>query len=155
MKKINKKIIISIFILIILIIFGFTYFSNISNQNNTIEVGTTKFILPNGYKYVGISDLNAVAIDNGSNTIYLSEINDSNVTKYVNDYEKIIKEKNQTMIIQNITHNNIIYYKSVNFNSPNTTHYWFVKNNKTYSVFAYDGNTALEEIVFNFYDNMS
>lgn len=117
--------------------------------DSKIKVGDTDFKLPDGYHEGKMNKFGAVNITNGTNSIFLFEQDDANIQKYINNYKKEIQKQNQSMTIKNFTIDNIVIYKTNNNNNPNTIHYWFVKNNKTYDVYTWDGNKDMDSIVIN------
>lgn len=150
MKKSSIFIFLAIILLIIIVGFiGYNVF-NTSNQDNTIKVGKTTFYLPGGF-YEGSSDDSGVMnITNGENTIFLSEYNDTNIQKHIEDYEIYIANKNQTMEVNNFTIDNIVIYRTDNIDNPNNVHYWFTKNNNTYEVYKWDNNDNMDSLVIQF-----
>lgn len=143
----KKSIIFVLIIIILLLIVGFMGYNLINNNKpstpETVLVGTSNFTLPDGY-YVGKSnnygDLN---ITNGKISIFLLEYPDGNLSKYVVNYENSI---NQSVVLTNFTYNNIVVFKGTPSIQSNTVHYWYVCNNKTYSVYSWDYNN-IDDIV--------
>jgi len=147
------KIILSVIIIILLII-GFFLVGNLSTQN-TVKVGDANFLLPEGYKEEGINKYGALTLTNGTNNIYILEHDTDNVNTYVSEYKQVVKNKNETMTIENMTINNTIFYKTNNTNNPEVTHYWFVKNGNTFEIYKYDKNSEFESSVIYLYNHMT
>ena len=144
-------IILTIFLLLVI---GFLLFNNLTAQN-TVSVGDANFLLPEGYKENGVNKFGALTITNGKNEIYIIEQNDANVNKYILEYNNVVKHKNETMSIENVTINNTMFYKSKNINTPEVVHMWFVKNGKTYEIYKYDNNSKFEDEVIYLHNHMT
>lgn len=141
-------------IIFLLIIMGFLLFNNFSTQN-TVKVGDANFLLPNGYKEDGVNKFGALTITNGTNQFYIIKHDDSNVSRHISEYEKLVKEKNESMTIKNITMSNTIFYKTNNIDNPQVVHYWFVKNGNTYEIYKYNENNEFESQVMYLYNHMT
>ena len=115
-------------------------------SSQQITVGNTKFILPEGYHHSNPNDFGAESITNNIHTTFLTEYNGTNITKYVEDYQKFIKTQNQTMNVENFTIDNITLYKTVNIDNPHTIHYFFVANGNTFDVYTWDGDNNIGSI---------
>lgn len=142
-------------IIILLLIIGFLLFNNFSTQNSTVKIGDAVFTLPNGYKEDGVNEYGALTITNGTNSIYLVEHNDKDISKHVSEYENVTNYKNETMRIENFTMNNTLFYKTNNVDNPNTVHIWFVKNNNTYDIYKFDKNSKFQDSVMYLYNHMA
>lgn len=143
----KKSYLIIIIIIVIILILGFCIYSDLFNQK--IKVGTTNFNMPNGYHEGALNEFGAINITNGTNSIFLFENNDDDIIKYVNSYEEHINDLNQTMDIINFTIDNIQIFKTNNKDNPTTVHYWFVKNNKTYDIYTWEGNEEIDSIILD------
>ncbi len=142
----NKLLI--ILIIVILFLSGFYAYNELSNS--TIKIGDTTFNIPEGYHESTPNHLGAVNITNGNTSIFLSVYNDTNILKHANDYKKLLEKDNQTAIISNYTIGGAQIYKSTIIDLPNCVHYWFIKNNKTYDFYTWDGNKDVERIIIEF-----
>ncbi|MBQ2832677.1 hypothetical protein [Methanobrevibacter sp.] len=145
-----KSILFVIIIVILLVIIGFMGLNMINNSTNstqeTVLVGSSNFTLPEGYHEGESNSYGDVNITNGEISIFLLEYHDSDLNKHIGDYNNSINDENQTLSLTNFTYNNIMVYKAINNAHPNTVHYWYVCNNKTYSIYSWDyGN--LDDIV--------
>ena len=146
MSKISKKIVIIVLAIVaLLLIVNFTIINPI-NTENKVTVGSTNFILPEGYIQGDTNTFDAVNITNGTNTVFISESDDDNITKVVRSYRKNIENKGQTMTVDRFHMDNYIFYKTNNVDNPGNIHYFFEKNNKVYDVYCWDGNADLGSI---------
>lgn len=149
----KKWFLIILLCLLIICIGAFVYNEN-SNKNNKFQVGSTNFELPKGYVVGSSNEFNGVNITDGKYTIFLVEHNDTNVTKYIKEYENVVKNKNRTMYITNSTVDGILIYKTNNIDSPENVHYWTVKNGKTYEIYKWDENPKMESIVVDLFKTL-
>ena len=139
----NKSIFFVLIIIILLLIVGLMgynlLFNNTKNSTSeTIIVGSANFTLPNGYSKGTPNTYGDLNITNGKISIFLLEYPDNNVRKHIEDYENI-NGGNQSLVLSNFTYNGIVVFKGINDHS-NTVHYWYVYNNKTYSIYSWDYN---------------
>lgn len=149
----DKKYIVIIIVIIFLAIIGFSFLNKSPVQVESFDVGSAKFILPDGYHVGNSNDSNKVNITNGVNSIQLIEYKDKQITKHVENYEHYIINQNGTVKTENFTIDNVTIYKSVNEKYPNIVHYWFIKNGKTYEVSKYDANKRMDTMVINLIDS--
>lgn len=140
--------------IILLLLVGSILYDNFSTQH-TVKVCDANFLLPEGYKDDGINKFGALTITNGKNPIYILGHDDSNINKYVGEYERVVKNKNETMTIENTTINNTIVYKTNNINNSDVTHVWFVKNGDTYEIYKYDNNPEFDSLVSYLINHMT
>lgn len=145
----NKKYVLMILIIVILIlIIGFLIYSpNFINQSKTINVGNSNFTMPEGYHMGEKNKFGAVSITNGSNSIFLLENEGTDVQGYIHSYEKILMGKNETMNVTIFNIDNMEIYKAISLNNTNNIHYFFIKNNKTYDIYTWDGNSNMDSTV--------
>lgn len=144
----DKKYILLIFIFVILLILGFfIYSSNTLNRSDVIQVGTTNFTMPEGYHIGEKNTFGAISITNESNTIFLLENNGTNVQGYIDIYRKILIDKNESINITCFNIDNMEIYKIISLNNTQNIHYYFIKNNKTYDVYTWDGNPKMDSTV--------
>lgn len=144
----EKKGVLIILLFIIIIGMGFFIF-NENLSNNKFQVGSSIFELPNGYAVGSPNKFGGVNITDGTYSIFLVEHNDSNVSKYINDYQNSMKNQNKSVQVFNSTVEGFLVYKSINIDSPDTVHYWIVKNGKTYEMYKWDENPKMESIVID------
>ena len=140
MEKNNYIILI---ILGILIVVGYAYLNN-PFEPETVEIGDLKFTLPSGYHEQKTNQTGEVIIANGENKITLVKYDDKNASSHITKYEKYLKTKNQTMKLDKTKVDNTTVYKSTMKQNPKVIHYWFVKNNKTYSIYTSNANDNTE-----------
>lgn len=130
----EKKSLILIIVCIIVFSFVSLTYAGIIKQEQSVHVGDINFKLPEGYKYIGVNKQGYQRASNGLDTISFESYKDDNVSQHIKDYEKYCKSKNMTLNMSNFTTNNILVYKGVT--NTNSTHYWFVYDDKTYTVFS-------------------
>ena len=137
-----------IFILILLIIIlGLAFFfqgTNDSGNDKVIVVGASNFTIPDGYEIGNDNSDGAKNITNGKNDIFIMEHKGADVTKYINDYDAYF---NQTETIENLNISGYEVYKLTPPNTSNTHHFYFVKNNKVYDIYHWDGNLNIDSEV--------
>ena len=127
-----------------LLIFTFDINNKSSNQN-IVNIDGDNINLPEGYFQGKINKFGAINITNGNNSIFVSKVDGVNVDKYLDDYMN--RTQNQTVDIENTTINGTIVYKTEDGSAAENIHYWFVKNNKTYEIYTWDGDKNIEGIV--------
>ena len=155
MKK--KMLIIAIIIIIILImVIGFMIYKDYTqdyNQDNQIILNSVNFTMPAGF-YEGTpnaaGDMN---ITNGTATIFIAKYGGTNITKYIKEYVNATKKSNQHVSINNFTLNNTVVYKSINNDTP-AKHYWFIKDNKVYSIYIWQEFNNSDSIICDMIKSM-
>lgn len=139
----TKKLIL-ILLVILLLVSTITYVFVF--QDKDFEVGISKFNLPKGY-YVGTPNSDgAVNLTNGTNSIFISEFKDTNVTQHVNEYNDYKKSQNYTTISTNFSLDKNVVYKVDIINDTGNVHYWFVHNGKTYCIYSWVKNPKMDTI---------
>lgn len=137
--------------LIIVCIFVFSFvvltYAGIINQDETLQVGEINFKIPEGYKYIGFVEQGFPALNNGLDSIYFDYYNDTNISNHVKDFVNYYESKNSSVVVSNFTVNDISVYKAVN--SKNSTHYWFVYGDKTYTFFTWKETFNIDDIARN------
>ena len=147
MKK--RTILIILIIFLVLIVSGFLFFNQNSNQetpsdNNHLNVGDLNFTLPDGYSGNLIDELNA-NLTNGNDLIFITRYYDDNITTHVDNYITERSEQNQTVEVSNFTVNSIIVTKATNMNTG-ANHYWFSLNGKVYSIYSWSKIDNMDNI---------
>lgn len=140
----DKKSLILIIVCIIVFSFVFLTYAGIFNQEETLQVGEINFKLPEGYRYVGFVKQGFPKTTNGLDSIYFDYYNDTNISSYVNDFVNECHSKNRSVVVSNFTTNDISVYKAVS--STNSTHYWFVYADKTYTFFTWKETFKIDDI---------
>lgn len=140
----NKKFIIIPIVILIILSIGLLKFTEFSEQPLIVEDITLN--MPNGYHQGDLTKDGMVNITNGTNYIFVTSYNDTNITGYVNAYANERQAENQTVTTSKLTINNILVYKSVN-NNLGYHHYWFINGDKVYTIFNWDKNPNIGEIV--------
>ena len=148
----KKSIIIIVLIIILALLIGFIIYSSQFNQEQ-ISVGEANFIMPKGYHEGIPNSLGDNNITNEKNTIYLTECKDVSIEKYLENYKRERLKSNQTVSNSNFLVENTVVYKSTN-DMTGASHFWFNKNNKTYSIYTFD-DYNIDEIVVDLIKNMN
>ena len=143
MKKTN--IVLGLLIIIILIVIGIVVYNN-SIEKDQIQIGNTIFSMPEGYSIKQSNETEA-NITNGFNTFFISKCNNNNIKKLIDDYKTLKEEDNCTIHESNITINNLIVYKATVTNDTSYVHYWFNYNNETYTIYTWDANKNMDEVI--------
>lgn len=148
-KKTILIILIAIFLLIFISFMGYTYIAK-----EKVTVGSVNFTLPSGFKEGIIDGEFDANITNGTHAIYINEYNDNNISKFIDEYKNEHNAKNESVLIFNLTIDGKTIYKSSN-NVTNANHYWFIENNKTYSIYNWGYTPNMDNIVFDLIKSMS
>lgn len=144
-----KKKIAIILLLVILIVFLGLFASHKGDvQNNTqLKLECTTFNLPEGF-YVGNSNDHGDAnVTNGTYSIFIAEYNESNIDVYINQYKNYMAENNKSVFIKNYTTGGIPVYEATSGNMS-ANHFWFKNNNRVYSIYAWESNKDLNNLVY-------
>ena len=145
----EKELIFPISIIILMIVcIGVTVSVDLFNHENEIMVDSFYFPIPEGYIEGTINNLGSINYTNGNNSIFISEDDNLNVEDKINSY----KSHNPNITVEKYVVNDIPI-KLVNTNNANITHYFFVKDNRGYDVYTWDGNDDLKDVVDNFVSN--
>ena len=140
----NKKWIIIICVIILLVV-GLIAFYTISIHKSEINIGSTKFKMPNGYHEVSSNKGDVINLTNGTHGICIGKYDDINVKKHIKSYIDYNKKKNITTNISNFTVGKTVVYKS-QLNNSTAVHYWFVKNRTTYDIYSWHYNPEFDSI---------
>jgi len=144
---------IAVIVIIILLVAGLIAFYSFSNQSNKVKVGSATFKTPDGYHVEDSKDKNVTNLTKGNKNIYIKEYNDKNVKKYINSYVSQSKKNNKTVKISNFTVGKTTVYKS-NLDNSSAVHYWFVKKNKTYTIYSRDKNPEIDSITIKLIESV-
>ena len=150
----KKKFIIIALIIIVLLILGCFIYLDFFNQSNVIKVGNSNFTIPDGYHKGEVNEFGALSITNGSNSIYLSENNGTDVQGYINIYGNILKEKNESINVTSLNIDNFEIFKVTSVNNTNNVHYFFINNNKTYDIYTWGSNDKLDRVIINLIESL-
>lgn len=143
----NRNIkLLSIILIILVILGGFIVYNHLFTYN-TAKVGSTELTLPHGYYEDGLNKFGAVQATDGKNHIFLLEFNDADAKKHAKEYIKSQKGTNDTVTLSQFVIDGKTIYKSTSVKRPQTSHYWFEKDNKTYEVYKWDKNPKMDELV--------
>ena len=145
----NRSSIIAILaVLVIACVAGFLFFGGFFG-GDVIKVGSSEFKAPEGYHQGAPNKLGDASMSNGTNEIYLTELNGTDVNVHIKGYQDYLKTQNQSIKVSNMNIDNVDIYKSSNDEHPYNVHYWFVKNNHTYNVYKWDGNKNMDKTVID------
>ena len=147
----KKKSLFLIIVCIIVFSFVFLTYAGIINQDETLQVGEINFKVPEGYRYAGLTDQGFSILNNGLDSIYFDYYDDTNVSTHVKDFVKDCESKNRSVVVSNFTTNDIFVYEAVN--SKNSTHYWFVYGDKTYTFFTWKETFKIDDIAHYLIDS--
>ena len=148
----NKKLI--ILIILILAIVGFASFYIFSNQEHSIKVGESTFIMPKGYHLGSPNELGGTNLTNNTNEIYIDMYDSQNVTKYIEEYMNYSTKNNNTVKFSNFTIGDTFIYKSNIIDGRDSVHFWFVKDKKVYTIYCWDKNPKIDSIAVNLIESM-
>ena len=141
---------ISIIILMILCI-GVTSSIDFFNHDQETTMETHMYFpIPEGYTEGAMNNLGSFNYTNGNSSIFITQDDNLTVKDKVNKYTDYLEINNQKATVENYVVNDITIYKLINTNNTNIIHYWFVKDNKCYDVYTWDGNADIDTVVNNF-----
>lgn len=134
-----------ILVIIVLIIIGLIGHVFLFNSQKTVDVGDTCFTLPDGYSIGNLNKDGDINITNGDSDIFINEYNDNNIDKHIDKYLASVNKTNYTFEYSNFTiNNNSISRVDV---EGKTVHYWFIINEKVYTIYSWNENDDLDSIV--------
>lgn len=148
----EKKYKIIILILMILVVGGSIVYYYQSTEN-VLQVGDVKFKVPNEYKIGELNVEGNPTITDGVNSIYFTYYDDTNISKIVKNYTKERESQNITIVQSNFTVNNLMVYKT--YSNQGASHYWFLFNGKTYSIYTWKETFNIDNIVSNLISSIS
>ena len=106
----NRSSIIAILaVLVIACVAGFLFFGG-SFGGDVIKVGSSEFKAPEGYHQGAPNKLGDASMSNGTNEIYLTELNGTDVNVHIKGYQDYIKTQNQTIKVSNMNIDNVDIY---------------------------------------------
>ncbi len=151
MKK--SSILSIIIIIILLLIIGFFIYER-NYKPDYIQIGTSEFEIPNGYQEGKINKLGDVNLTNGTNSIFLSVKNNTNINKESNSLKEYFENLNETATVQNLTISNKPVCKLTVSNDTLSSFYWFENNNEVYYIYNWDGINNMDSIISKFITTM-
>lgn len=140
----NKKYI--ILLLVLFLIVGLFAYFNFYNPNE-VRVGDSRFQLPEGYHEGALRDNGDTNITNQYTSVFIHQYDDNNTVKYSHAYVKERNQSNFTTKLVSFSVGNKTVYKSTIVGQPQSLHYWFVENGKTYTVYTWDGNDNMDLLI--------
>ena len=118
----NRSSIIAILaVLVIACVAGFLFFGG-SFGGDVIKVGSTEFKAPEGYHQGAPNKLGHVSMSNGTNEIYLTELNGTDVNVHIKGYQDYIKTQNQTIKVSNNITCNVLENRTFGSGLSNILH---------------------------------
>ncbi len=142
MKK--NTILIIVLVTLLIILFGAYAISTMHNHDNKVKVGEVLFNLPEGFEQIS-SENNKTTLKNTTSSIGILYYNDNNITKYVDQYTS--QNDPESINTSQFTVDNLTIYKSIIINDTRYIHYWFVDNDKVYTIYTWEGNNDTDSIV--------
>lgn len=151
MKKSLKLSI--IIIIILLLVIGFLIYQE-NFEKNHILVGTANFEIPEGFQEGHPNKLGDINLTNGTNSIFLSAKNDTNIHNEVNSLKEYFENENDTTQLKNFTISDKVVYKLTVSNDTFSSFYWFENNNEVYYIYNWDGIQDMDQVISNFINKM-
>lgn len=133
----------------ILIATGIVFLNTYAQPEGTIKVGDVYFGIPEGYHEGTLNQLGDVNLTNGTNSIFIKKHDSGDLYKKIKEYEEYKKTENTTVTVSNFKINDELVYKTVSDHDANVNHYWFLKNNKVYSIYSLQKNEDIDKIATN------
>lgn len=143
----NKNSIFIIVILFLLIVIGILAFNSLTPQKDTVQVGSTSFVLPENFTRGQDNTFNHTSITNGHDVIFLEEYNNTDINRYVNGFKNYLSKNNDSAEVTQFNVGDVIVYKATPKLHNTTTHYWFSVNNKVYTVYNWSIVKDMDNIV--------
>lgn len=161
MKK-EYMLAIGIVIIVLLIIGAFLFvksddlFANNSSIDNSsqFQLGSYAFSLPDGYNVKNTTN-GSVKISNGYNTIEMLCHDNKNVKKFVNNYISKKENESKQVNLTNFTVKKTVVYKTTLSNDTGIVHYWFKKDNSTYTMYSMDANKNTDKVITQLIKSMN
>lgn len=144
----KKKVAIILLVIVLIVLCSLVFSQKENIQSNTqLKLECTTFNLPEGY-YVGNPNNQGDAnITNGTYSIFIAEYNESDINIHINQYKNYMMKNNKSVDIKNYTTGGIPVYEST-YDNMSTNHFWFKNNNKVYSIYAWESNKNLNNLVY-------
>lgn len=117
--------------------------------SNTHKIGSNSFTVPTGYEVTN-SSKDLVNMTNGTHEMTLIIGNEKNLNKAIDDYKSRTSEK-YNVTVSDLTLGNTPVKKTETKSSNNEenkiiTKYWFMKNNKRYTIQSFNSSDSIEQI---------
>ena len=146
----NKSIILIAIVIVIVAIVGFVSYNPFASADNQVKVGAATFTMPEGF-HVGTDYNNETNITNGYDTVLLEDCGNDNISKYIKQYIKFKKSKDNTTKVktQNFTVDDTVVYKVYPVNHTSTVHYWFKHDGEVYHMHNPNVGENFEKIVID------
>ena len=143
----DKKIILVIIAILVVVVGGFLAYSSLSGENS---FGTSKVSTPAGFEVTNHND-SEITFSNNKTKLSIKEFDNGTVNKHMKEQCKRYQDTdivtNKSFKLAQVPGKSVIL-KDENNNTIHT-YYFFEKNNKTYRLFSKGdyNKTALEEII--------
>lgn len=145
----EKKTYLIIVLIAIIIVMGITFLNPLTQPEGKIKVGEVNFELPDGYYEGNLNKLGDVNLTNGTNSIFIKKHDSDDLYKEIKDYEDYKKTENTTLTVAKFKIKDELVYKTVSDHDKYVIHYWFLKNNKVYSIYSLQKNDDIDQIATN------
>ena len=139
----EKKTYLIIVLIAIIIVMGITFLNPLTQPEGKIKVGEVNFELPDGYYEGNLNKLGDVNLTNGTNSIFIKKHDSDDLYKEIKDYE------DTTLTVAKFKIKDELVYKTVSDHDKYVIHYWFLKNNKVYSIYSLQKNDDIDQIATN------
>ncbi|MBQ6099351.1 MAG: hypothetical protein IJL02_05755 [Methanobrevibacter sp.] len=155
----NKKFVIPILLIIIILSIGFFALEGFfdfggSNSSEIIEVGAAKFHMPEGY-HIDENNSNAdLAITNGSNVFFIKKCGGKSANPYIEEYVNYTTENGQSLSNSTLKINDFLVYRYIN-NQNQAVHYWFVYNKEVYTIYTWVNTPNCDGIAFELINSLN
>lgn len=146
----NKKLVL-IIIIVVLFAVGFIMYSSESNSGDYVKIGKSNFIMPEGFYQGQLNNLGSINLTNGSNSIFISYNNNTNMEKEVNNLKDYFEGVNSSSNIIQYNIGDVPVYKLEVVDNSKSSFYWFEHNGEVYNIYNWDGipnmDLMFEELV--------
>ena len=142
----NKSILVIAVVIVIVAIVGFASYNSFAGANQ-VKVGAATFTMPEGF-HLGTDYRNDTNITNGYDTVLIRDCGSDNISKYIKQYTKYKKSKDNTtkIKIKNFTVDDTVVYKGYPVNHTSELHYWFEHDGEVYLIYNWKFGNNFEKI---------
>ena len=136
-------------IVILIAAVGYFGYNQYIVKDKHVKVGAATFTLPEGYHVGTLNKNNDTNITNGYDAIFLRDCGNDNITKYIKNFVKLKKSKENTtkVKVKNFTVDDTIVYKVYSANNTSNVHYWFEHNGEVYTIYSWSASRSTDKIV--------
>lgn len=136
----------SLILILVIIILAIGFYNLYVSLDNTVTVGDSVFVLPEGFQQSN-STSGEIKISDGINNFTIFNYKDDDIKRYINEYNESKSKDNVSVILNNFTVGDILIYKAYSNNNTEVLHYWFIYNHKVFSIYTENGNKNTDRIV--------